>query len=185
MYVKITNKHEIHNGFVYHDGLNELSDPFNDDPTQSCVPGGLYFTYTKNVHKFYRYGIYVRKISLPHDDPDFKIIKDPSGDKFRANKIILEKRYSLCDPETYKILNIKMPSINFLIECAVDEDNIDCLKILRELYFLNIYGAEVFYEQIYWTALSKGKSKVLQWVHSKYPIMLTPSITSNTIYDKS
>ena len=175
MYVKITNNNETHNGFIYHDGLNELLEPFNSDPAQSCVSGGLYFTDIMNAHKYYNYGIYIRIISLPQDDPYFKIIKDPSGDKFRANKIILGERYPLCDPNTYKVLNIKMPSINFLIECAVKEGNIDCLGILRKLYFVNDDEIESFCEQIYYTGALEGNIDMLQRVYNICPILATSS----------
>ena len=92
-YYKITNKEENHNGFQYQDGLNVLEESFNDDPIASCVSGGFYFTTKEHIHKFYNYGIYIRIVKLPTDDPEFKIIKDPEGDKWRANKIILCKKF--------------------------------------------------------------------------------------------
>jgi len=45
---------------------------------------------------------------LPINDPEFKMVKDPSGNKWRANKIILGNKYSLLDPETYIKLGIEM-----------------------------------------------------------------------------
>ena len=70
-----------------------LEEKFNDDPTKSCCAGGLYFTNSKNIFKFLDYGIYLREIILPTDNPDFRMIKDKEGDKWRANMIILGKRY--------------------------------------------------------------------------------------------
>lgn len=91
---------EKHHGFQYVDGLNVLTDKFSYNG--SCVPGGLYFTDTKNILNFLTYGIYLREIKLPHDDKDFKIVKD--GNKWRANKIILGQRYNLSDVATIKML---------------------------------------------------------------------------------
>ena len=167
MYVKITNKYETHNGFIYHDGLNELLEPFNDDVTQSCVIGGLYFTNIDHAHKYYNYGIYVRKISLPKNDSEFKIVTDPSGDKWRANKIIFGEKYSLCDPGTCKILNLKMPSITFLIECAIKEDNVDSLNMLEKLYLINNPEIKLFYEKICYIAALEKSYNIMTWVKNE------------------
>src|SRR5579875_3340782 len=102
MYFKITNEEEIHHGFQYVDGLNILTEEFQEEG--SCVQGGFYFTDIKNILKFLDYGIYLREVTLPTDDPDFKMVLDPQGDKWRANKIILGKRYLLSDLETFKFL---------------------------------------------------------------------------------
>ncbi|AYV85138.1 MAG: repeat protein [Satyrvirus sp.] len=101
MYLKITNKNENHHGYQYIDGLNVLDKEFDNNPKNSCTGGGLYFTNKEFIHKFYDYGIYLRIVELPIDDPEFRMIKDPQGDKWRANKIILKERYLLADIGTY------------------------------------------------------------------------------------
>ena len=106
IWFKITNENEYHNDHQYQTGLNVLNKKFNDDAKKSCSPGGLYFTDIKNIFKFLNHGIYLREITLPTDDPEFMMIQDPDGDKWRANKIILGKRWSLCDPETLRFLLI-------------------------------------------------------------------------------
>ena len=98
-YYKITNKKECHNDFQYVDGLNVLDKLFEVEG--SCVVGGLYFTTAKHILKFLGYGCYLREVMLPED---CLWIKDPDGDKFRANKIILGKRYDLSDPLTFQLL---------------------------------------------------------------------------------
>ena len=99
-FFKITNKDEMHYDFQYTDGLNILKEPFAE--TGSCVPGGLYFTDIDNILEFLHYGVYLREITLPLNDPDFKIVKD--NNKWRANKIILGKRYNLWEKETFEYL---------------------------------------------------------------------------------
>lgn len=110
MYYKITNKDEKHHGHKYVDGLNDLNEPFSESGL--CVPGGFYFTTDEYIHNFYKFGIYVREITLPFDDPDFKMKEIPEENIWRANKIILGKRYCLNDPLTYSILGIKMMTMD-------------------------------------------------------------------------
>lgn len=102
MYYKITNARENHNGFQYKDGLNVLQEPFNDDPHAHCCKGGLYFTDVKNIFLYLHYGVYLREIFLPTDNPDFKMVADI--DKYRANMLVLGKRYNLSDVATIKML---------------------------------------------------------------------------------
>ena len=104
IYYKITNENENHNGFQYKDGLNVLKEKFNDNPYHTCVRGGLYFTDLEHIINFLDYGCYLREIELPLNDPEFKIVKDPSGNKWRANKIILKNRYDLKNVDTFKLL---------------------------------------------------------------------------------
>ena len=72
MYYKITNENENHHGFQYSDGLNVLKDKFNDNSNHSCCSGGLYFTNSENIFKFLDYGIYLREVTLPTENPNFK-----------------------------------------------------------------------------------------------------------------
>jgi len=49
LYFKITNAEEKHHKFQYYDGLNTLKDEFNDNPKDSCVASGLYFTLSRRA----------------------------------------------------------------------------------------------------------------------------------------
>jgi len=69
-YYKITNKEENHRGLQYHDGLVIDTVPF----------------------KFFRYGCWVRPVKI---SKDAKVIADPSGDKYRADKLFFEPRKDL------------------------------------------------------------------------------------------
>ncbi|AGF85729.1 repeat protein [Moumouvirus goulette] len=104
LYFKITNKTECHHGFQYKDGLNILQEEFNNNPEASCVPGRLYFSKPKYICKYLDFGIFLREIYLPIDNPDFKMIKDPKGDKYGANMIIFGERRDLRDVETWKYM---------------------------------------------------------------------------------
>lgn len=66
---------------------------------------GLYFTDKENIHKFYSYDIYLKEIILPTENLIFKMVQDPSGDKYRVNMIFLGKKYLLTDSETHNIFD--------------------------------------------------------------------------------
>lgn len=119
LYLKITNKEENHYGFQYQDGLNILTEPFNNDPNASCVPGGFYFTTSEFIHHFYHYGIYLRVVDFPFDDPNFQMLKDGSigiHQKWRSNQIIFKEKYSLDDVGTYTRFGIPFPELKTAVE---------------------------------------------------------------------
>lgn len=127
MYYKVTNAQEKHHNFQYVDGLNILKDPFR--PTGSCVPGGLYFTTKEHIHEFYDWGIHIREIELPMGDSDFQMMRDPAGNQYRANKIILGKKYSLLDFATYDQLGLDVPKMELLVNMATVNG---CAHILKQ-----------------------------------------------------
>ena len=94
-YYKILNAEQIHNGYKFIDGLNIDPVKFNDDPRESCVAGGFYFTTKEYVHRYIEYGINIYEIVLPIDNVNFKMILDPSKNKWRANMINIDLTVSL------------------------------------------------------------------------------------------
>lgn len=91
-YYKVTKENECHHGYQYKDGLNILADKFNNNPKASCVAGGLYFTDYDHLPEFFGYGVWIREVTIP---TDAKVVKDPDGNKWRANKIILGNKYHI------------------------------------------------------------------------------------------
>ncbi|AYV85715.1 MAG: ankyrin repeat protein [Satyrvirus sp.] len=126
MYFKITNAKENHHGYQYKDGLNVLDKEFDDNPKNSGTAGGLYFITKEFIHNFYNYGVNLRIIELPETDPNFKMVKDPDGDKFRANKIILKEKYSLDEMETYQKFGLEYPQLRSVAATG-------CLNMVRYL----------------------------------------------------
>lgn len=110
MYYKVTNQDECHLGFQYHDGLNVDTLPF--EPEGSCVPGGLYFTDSEHLSKYYRFGRWIRLVTLPRDEPGFQVVRDPSGTKWRANMLTLGRRLDMADPATYAICGSSMLDVD-------------------------------------------------------------------------
>ncbi len=128
-YYKITNENENHHGYQYYDGLNVLEEEFAK--IGSCCKGGFYFTDINNIHNFFGYGIYLREITLPTDDTELKVVIDPQGNKWRANKVILGKRYLLSDPATYELLIVMGANINNLVNSADEKSNYDIVVYLE------------------------------------------------------
>lgn len=126
MWLKVTNEQECHHDFQYRDGLNIDVLQFQNEG--SCVPGGLYFTDRFNISEYYEYGTWLREVQLPIDDPDFKMVRDPMLDKWRANMIFLRKKHDLRLKETYDRLSIPYPSIRI---CAI-KGWVEILDIIYE-----------------------------------------------------
>jgi hypothetical protein len=99
MYLKITNKDEIHHGLQYHDGL--VIDPVPFEREGTCCPGGIYFTTPEFICYFLDYGPWIREVTIPEDA---EIVQDPSGNKWRVSKVILSQRKDLEEVETWKWL---------------------------------------------------------------------------------
>lgn len=165
-YYKITNKEETHYGFIYKEGLNVLVEPFNDNPKVTCGKGGLYFTTIDNIHKFYPYGIYLREVFLPTDDPEFRMVKDPDGTKSRANKIILGKRYSLYDPKTYDMFGLDMSNNKNCLQFACQDDNVEFLELSKNNLLRMIKKEFHKFDDIIDTASRHGQKSVLEWLIS-------------------
>ena len=155
MYFKITNENENHNGYQYQDRLNVLDKPFEKEG--SCVPGGLYYTTLEHIHKFYGYGVWIREVTIPDNA---EMVLDPEGNKCRADKIILGKKYPLYDIETIKKFNL-----------IVDTEFIGLASMLGQTDFLEYWlkhckesGLEFKYTP--WAidcASEQGHIEVLEW----------------------
>jgi hypothetical protein len=132
-YFKIFNEEDNHKGFQYNDGLNIDSIPFNDDPNKSCVEGGFYFSDGDNICEFLNYGNYIKEVSLPDDA---KIVKDPDGNKWRADKLFLHERKDLTKLETWEWIISQGINIHADNEYALrrfaDNGHIDVVKFLVE-----------------------------------------------------
>jgi hypothetical protein len=132
-YFKIFNETDNHNGFQYVDGLNIDDNPYNDDPNKSCVKGGFYFSDAEHICEFLHFGDYVREVTIP---ADAKMVKDPDGNKWRADKLFLHERKDLSKVETWKWMidqgiNIHIESfysLRYSIECG----NFEVIKFLVE-----------------------------------------------------
>jgi hypothetical protein len=90
-YLKVIDENKIHNNMIYELGINEDILPFNDNPEDSCVKGGLYFTTLEYLPKFCDYGTIVAEIKILDNS---KLIKD-SDTKYRTDKFEIIKFWDM------------------------------------------------------------------------------------------
>lgn len=138
-YYKITNNNEYHKGYQYVDGINILDKPFQKDG--SCVPGGLYFTTSKYILRYISYGNNLREVQLCNDS---EVVIDPSGDKLRADKIFLGKKYDLSQVDTIKMLIDDDPEPDYIgvrktIYWAILNENLDVINYLCKIKHFTFY----------------------------------------------
>mgnify|MGYP001198641436 CR=1 FL=1 len=93
-YYKVVRKNHNHNGFIYKKGLNVLNEPFNDNPKASCVGGRLYFTDYENLPLFLYHGDLIYEVTIPKDA---MVVKDPEGDKWGADRLVLGRCYRIAE----------------------------------------------------------------------------------------
>ena len=168
-YLKITNELENHKGFQYKNGLNVLIEPFS--VSGSCCAGGLYFTEQRYIHHYYGYGVHIRVVELPINDPDFLMVKDPQGNKWRANKIIFGKKYPLYDLSTYIDLDITRCPVQMINFPALEERD----RLISEAWKNSGMALQYpIYESMMNESMMNGSSRdqidVLIWWSSKQEI---------------
>src|SRR5438477_5948965 len=98
MYYKIIGNNRGH--YPYRVGLNTLK--YNGetfDATAECTPGGLYYCEAKYIFDYLLYGYNLCYVTIPANAQVVKV-----GNKFKADRIIIEKILSLSDVSTWKYL---------------------------------------------------------------------------------
>ena len=99
-YYRCNNANELHHGLQYKTGYIIDHLPFNDNPTASCVPGGLYFTDIEHIGAFIKADGHIRPVKIKKE---IKVILDPDNDKFRAHE------FEMLDEISLKELFNRMP----------------------------------------------------------------------------
>nr|WBF70287.1 putative ankyrin repeat protein [Megavirus caiporensis] len=141
VYLKVLKDNWIHNGLKYTKGYNEVK---NFVETGSCVPGRIYFCdpsdKSQNICRYLSYGDILVDITLPINDPDFKMITDPSGGKSASNKIIIGRERNLSDPKTFEYMaNCGVDiSKNYVLKWALDNNYWDVVLYLLTIFPLTL-----------------------------------------------
>ena len=117
---------------IYKDGLNVLDnlDDCGDLDDEFC-PNGLYFFDINQIQKHYGYGTNLHIVEIPCD-PDFRMVKHAS--RYRSNKIILGKKYSLLNLETYKKFGLDVKNNHHFIIDASYHGKFDLVIKYHTLY---------------------------------------------------
>ena len=124
---KIFKESGLHYDHQYVPGLNELNGKFAK--TGSCVKGGFYYINAKHILDYILYGTILRLIEIPSNAQTRE-----DGYKWRSDKIILLREYSLFDISTFEML-IKLGA-DVPKECiifAATHGKLDLLIYLIEL----------------------------------------------------
>jgi hypothetical protein len=153
-YLKVIREDKNHFDMEYKLGLNEDMIPFNDDPEQSCVAGGLYFTTLEHLPEFCDYGILVAEIKILEDS---KLIKD-SDVKYRTDKFEILKFWKMNDfLEHVRYIHIDGKAKFKYLETAKGLENLETiggyaefrdLETAKGLENLETIGGTVFFETL-------------------------------------
>lgn len=133
---KITNKTECHSCFQYVDGLNDVTEYFNEDASEYLVSEreGLHFTDEENIHGFLNSGTYLREVFLPIDNGNFKMVQNcvfGSPNSWRANMITLGNRYDLSNKDIFGLIKSAKFNEQWLLY-SVKNGYFDIVKMLCE-----------------------------------------------------
>lgn len=102
MYFKILREDLTHHGYIYQEGLNVYSKPYDSIPSNR---EGLFFTDIENISEFYSCGNKIAEVILPDGEEVIKRTTD-----YKAHKIILGEIRDLWTINT----------LEYLKECGVD-----------------------------------------------------------------
>lgn len=137
----------------YRSGLHLTSKSLKGD---SFVSTGQLITTLEYIPKFFFIGVDMYEIKLP--SKNLLIERDPDVCGWRTNKIILGKKYSLFDPETYKKFGWKMEDNHHLVDNASATGNIDFLNYWIKTGLNLKYSVEALVR-----ASENGHVNVLNW----------------------
>lgn len=97
---KIVREDHIHHGFVYQEGLNIDTNPFQ--PGGSCVAEGLhFFTDISQIYKWLSFGVYLYKVEVPEG---YQYVQDRTMDKYRAEALVLSNPLDLRKASTWGVI---------------------------------------------------------------------------------
>ena len=98
VYVKILREDMTHHNFLYKEGLNVDTVPFN--PRGTCSPGGLYFCILEDMPQYIEYGPLIADVELPADATVYT-----EEHKLKADKIILKNIKPIQEHQCWSDLN--------------------------------------------------------------------------------
>ena len=93
-YYKILRSDMTHHGFVYTEGLNIDTEPFDEIP---ACGGGLFFSNAENILAFCNYGDLIAEVEIPIDE---KVVKVEN--KYKSHSIVLKNIKSIWTVDTFK-----------------------------------------------------------------------------------
>ena len=153
-YYKILSSDMTHHGFVYKEGLNIDTKPFDETP--DCG-GGLFFSDAQNILAFVNYGKLIAEVEVPDGT---KIVQ--VEDKYKAHAIVLKHIKPIWTVDTFKYfieegINIHADDDYALIYAAKN----GYLEVVR---YLIENGANIHARNDY--AFKYGTAEVITYLNS-------------------
>ena len=125
-YYKILSSDMTHHGFVYKEGLNIDTKPFDETP--DCG-GGLFFSNAENILSFWRYGYLIAEVEIPIGEKVVKV-----EDKYKAHSIVLKKIKPILTVDTFKYFIEEGVNIHadddYALRYAAKNGNLELVKFL-------------------------------------------------------
>ena len=124
VFVKLTNKDCIHNGYEYREGINIIDEPFNNE--KICDKGGLYFCRQKDFAKWIEYNdnhmYWIWDVVILDDA---KIVD--MDDKLKTDKFILSNKR--CIWLDYELCKLAVQQDGFALSFVKIEQNEELCKL--------------------------------------------------------
>ena len=158
-YYKILRSNMTHHGFVYKEGLNIDTEPF--DKTPACG-GGLFFSDAQNILAFVNYGNLIAEVEVPDGT---KIVQ--VDDKYKAHSIVLKNIKPIWTVDTFKYFIEESINIHadddFALIYAAKNGNLELVKFLVDK------GANIHADDDYALryAAENGHLEVVQYLIDK------------------
>ena len=127
---KILNEKWKHHDFQYKLGLNVDTQTFN--PSGSYQPGGLYYTTAEFIPLFLEYRTQIAEISIP---ADAQVYADPEGNKWKADKLIIDRVYPTEDWDKWNDLDFCLAAVRqngLALKYILDQTDGICMIAVRQ-----------------------------------------------------
>ncbi len=177
VFVKLTNKDEIHNDFKFKTGLNKDILPFY--PTGECQPGGIYFTDKDKLSMWLYYSTqpmyYSRDVKLPDDAWVYE-----ETDKFKADKMILGEREIISEMLIWKDEDMCMKTVKnsvLVLRYISKQTGEICLEAVKQdglaLFYVREQTEEICLEAV------KQNGGALCYVREQTPEICVEAVKQN------
>lgn len=138
-----------------HDGLNIYEKKILSGWDQfGYKPDGFLHVTKEELHNYYYLGINLREVTLPINDPKFKFFQNNR----RSNMIIVGKKYSLLNPDTYQKFNLDPKLNKDIVKLISNNNDIESLHLWKKNLLKFPYNEESID-----TASRNGRIDILNW----------------------
>ena len=158
-YYKILRSDMTHHGFVYKEGLNIDTEPFDETPNYG---GGLFFCDKEHILGFCDYGNLIAEVEIPIGEKVIKV-----DNQYKAHAIILKNIKPLWNPNTLAYLVKKGVNIHidddFLFKIASTNGHLETIQYMID----NGTNVHAYDEWALITASGAGHLEMIKYLLNK------------------